>query len=201
MNFLQYQKEKRSLNEAVSLEQLPIQPGRKFATVFFGRFQPVTKAHTLIMLDMKSKYPSAEPFVYIIKGEKSSLDKERNPLDLAMQRKLIEKSTKKKVKGKNVKEIPSGFIGEIIADLRKQNYEPIAIFCGTDRVKTYQDQINRYKERLNINIRIEETKRTDEDISASKVREAIKNDNYNAFNGMTLGLDRTDFTMLKTIIK
>ena len=78
-------------------------------------------------------------------------------------------------------DLDNGFVGEWIHELRKVNKEPIALFCGSDRKKSYEAQIKRYSEKLNLNITVEEIKRTGNDISASKVREALKNNDKDLF--------------------
>jgi len=187
------------LKEAVTLDQVPLKRGGRKVVMFVGRMQPPSIAHVKIIEDMKKKYPSAEPVIFIVKGEGTGLNKEKNPLDFNTQKRLLQTSTKNLTK--NIYEIPSAFLGEMLKTLREQNMEPIAIFCGTDRVKSYQQQIDRYKLKLNLNIKVEEIHRTGEDVSASKIRDAIKQNDFETFSKMTVGYNKSIFDMLRSKIK
>ena len=84
--------------------------------------------------------------------------------------------------------IPSAGIDTIFSTARPA-YEPMMWGFGTDRKKPYEYMINKpeYREQLGVNPDFSgfEIKRTDDNISASKVRQAIKNDDEGAFKKMT----------------
>jgi len=189
------------LNEAgTHLKDVNKKRGEKPAVVFMGRFQPITKAHVGIIKEMQKKYPGAEPFVFTVRGEKSSQDKEKNPFSFKIQQEMIEKSANIKY----VEEVPSAFIGEFIDRTRNKNFEIEAIFCGSDRVKGYQSQVDRYKEELDIDIKVEEIKRdmsSKENISATRVRESLKNNDFGTFQDLTVNLNKRDFIRLQSEIK
>jgi citrate lyase synthetase len=97
--------------------------------------------------------------------------------------------------------VPTAFIGELVHQARNRNHEIVRLFAGTDRVKGYESQIDRYKEQLNIDIKVDEIKRSDEDISATKVRNALIDDDWDTFKKMTAKLDKKDFIRLQNEIK
>lgn len=187
------------LNEAapIQLKDVNMTKGTKPAVVFPGRFQPPTKAHGLVIKQMKSKYPKAEPIVFIVRGEKSGQDKKKNPFSVDTQMAMLKKSTDVK----RVLIVPNAFIGTFINEARNQGYEIEGIFCGTDRAKGYQSQIDRYKDELDIAIDVNEIKRSNEDISATKVRNALIDNDWNTFKKMTTKLDKKDFIRLQNEIK
>ena len=166
------------------------------AVAFVGRFQPPTAAHAKIIKQMQS-YSAAKPLLFIVRGEKSGQDKTKNPFSEKTQKDMIEKSTGVK----NVIFVPSAFIGELVHQARNRKQEIVRLFCGTDRVKGYQSQIDRYKDELNLDMKIEEIKRSEEDISATKVRQAIITNDFDTFKKMTTNLDKKDFERLQKEIK
>jgi len=153
------------------------EPGKKEYAVVIGRMQPPTIAHKKIIEDALKKYKNV--LVGVIKGRKPS-PKSPFPVD------LIVKILKDIFDGKvDIQVFERGFIGDIVYYLRTQkDGEPVVLFCGTDRVKTYSDQIKRYKDRFKLNIKVKEIKRSGEDVSATKVREAIKNNDKETFQKM-----------------
>lgn len=161
------------LSEAMAVDAVNVTPGKSEVVVFSGRMQPPTAGHLKAIKAAYSKYHKSVVIV-LIKGTKSDIF-----FDTKIQKKVFEKM----LKGipHEFLELDNGFIGEWIHALRNKKIEPIALFCGSDRVKSYSGQINRYKEKLNLNIKVEEIQRSGEDISASKVREALKNNDFELF--------------------
>jgi len=135
-----------------------------------GRFQPLTLGH-MKMIDELKKFKKA--YIFIVKGKKTSKDKDKNPFDL--QKEMIKKVAPKI----NVIEIPSGFFVDEIEKLHENEFY---LLCGSDRVKGYERMLS-YLENKKVNIL--EILRSDEDISATKVRQALKNDNKKEFEKMT----------------
>jgi len=161
------------LAEAIAVDKVNTVPGKKEVVVLQGRFQPPTAGHLKAIKAAYKKYKKPVAIV-LIKGGKSDVK-----FDSSIQKKLF-KAMLKDVPHSFI-ELNNGFVGEWIHFLRNKKIEPIALFCGSDRVKSYEAQINRYKETLNLNIKVEEIARTGEDISASKVRQALKDDDLETF--------------------
>lgn len=162
--------------------------GSKEVTVFMGRFQPPSKMHIDIIKKTYNKFNN-EIVIAIVNNK--SID-ERHPFDYSIQEEIFKKALI------NVKysliNINTGFIGEFVDILRKEDKEPTVLICGSDRVKTYNEQLKRYKETLNLNINIFEIKRNSEDISSTKIRSALRVDDYIEFKN---NVDKTTYDLYK----
>jgi len=164
---------KTFLKEAIAIDKINTTPGKKEVAVFAGRMQPPTAGHLKAIKAAYKKYHK-KIVIVLIKGANSDVK--------------FDSKTQKEVFSKMLSDVPhmfldadNGFMGEWVHQLRNDNYEPIALYCGSDRVKSYQGMIKRYEDKLNINIKVEEIARTGKDISASKVRQALKDDDYKTF--------------------
>lgn len=183
------------LQEALAIKDVNMTKGSKPAVCMSGRYQPITKAHAMIIQKMIDDNPDLEPVVFIVKGKGTSEDTDKNPLDFNLQKKLIQKSVPQI--GNNIIEVPDAFIGTMVNELRNKDYEMTVFYCGTDRLSTYNDQLKRYSDKLNIDVKIEEIKRTDDDISATKVRDSVKNNDLETFKTMTTNLGKAEFDLLR----
>jgi len=164
---------KTFFNEAIAIDAISRTKGKKECVVFAGRMQPPTAGH-LKAIEIAYKKYKKEVVIVLIKGKASDV--------------FFDSKIQKEVFSKMLTSIPhqfieadNGFFGEWVHQLREKNYEPIAFYCGSDRVKSYQGMIKRYADKIDINIKVEEIARTGKDISASKVREALKNDDLEQF--------------------
>jgi len=152
-----------------------------------GRFQPWTAGHNALFAQTQEN----NVVIGIVKGKKSSEDKERNPLDFETQKEVIEAMKNPRIK--QVIAVESAFIPAVISQLRDDGLEVVEVLAGSDRVKGYQYMADRYNDQLNMNYKIKQLERDDKDvgtagISATKVRNAIKNDNYDLASGMMVRL-------------
>ncbi len=89
--------------------------------------------------------------------------------------------------------------------LRAKGYEPVSWSCGTDRYDKYKRElvIPKYLNMAGLpeDFELLEIKRGDEDISATKVREALKNGDIKTYQAMTPKyLHGTTFDMLRDLI-
>jgi len=158
--------------------------------IYSGRFQPLTKAHTMIIEKMAKENDSGT--VFLVKGKKTSKDKDKNPFDSDIQLEMLKKVLPKNVE---VKILPTGFF---IDELNEMSYNHYNIYAGTDRVKMYKG----FKKYLDEDKTLDITTiaRTDEDISATKVRDALKNDDEETFKKMTSSKIHSMYEDLKNII-
>lgn len=170
---------KKLLQEAIALDKVSLKKGKKNVTVILGRFQPPTAGHVKI-IDQAKKHGN-NVVIAIVRGKKT--DPARQPFKFDLQEKMFKKILPS---GGSVIEIGTGFIGEFIDVLRKKGMEPVVLMAGTDRVKTYQTQIKSYTDKLNLDkdFKVDEVKRGDEDVSATKVRNALKADDESTFKKM-----------------
>lgn len=147
--------------------------------VMFGRFQPLTNGH-IKGIEFLSKH-SDKGCIYIVKGAKSSKDKDKNPFGEEIQIKMIKSILPDNLE---VKIAPSAFYPDILNEL---DYDNFKIFAGSDRVQGYKKMLsymNDEKEAEVIEID-REGLASGEDVSATKVREALKNDDEKTFKKMT----------------
>jgi len=150
-----------------------IEKQQKEASLFLGRMQPIHIGHDAIIKSMKGT-----KVVALVKGSKSSKDKDRNPFDAEYQMKLIH------MLNPSVKSMvaPTGYIPDIINELRKEGIEIKHVYAGKDRLQVYKRQIASFNSQVpkekQIDIKFHETPRI---TSATKVREAIRNGDYDTF--------------------
>jgi len=143
--------------------------------IFSGRFQPVTAAHAKIIEDIGKE--NTKGTIFLVKGKASSKDKDKNPFDTDIQKKMLELVAPKNV---NIEIISSGFFVDKLNDMPDNNF---IAYAGSDRISAYE----KFKKYMGEGktLTIKEIKRTDEDISATKVREALKNKDRKTFNKLT----------------
>lgn len=184
------------LTEAIAIDDVNKNIGKKKVVVFQGRLNPPTKAHTQV-IPKQMKKTDLPVVLFLVRGKKSDLRK--NPLKVEEQLKMIKKSA-----GNNIDDIiviPDGFIGTVIDEARNRDLEPVKLFTGSDRFKNYKSQMKRYQDKWNTDLEVSEIKRNDEDISATKLREAVKNDDFDSFLKLTHNLDKKDFEIIKKRLK
>ena len=166
----------KQIHEALSLDDVNKIPGKKEVSVFLGRMQPPTLAHISIIENAYKRFRNPVAIAVVKSNNQES------PFPFKLIKDILKKSTKAKI---IVFEIKSGFIGDFISPLRDKGMEPTVLLAGTDRVKSYRGQIKRYEETFSLDLDVHETIRTDEDISASKVRQALWADDHQTFGKMT----------------
>ena len=155
--------------------------GKTKVNIVVGRFQPPTLGHVKLLrqLHAVNSLPVVVVQVRSKSGQKTPFDNElitRIWMDITKQYKFIE----------GVVETQTGFIYNIIDALRPL-YEPVLWGTGSDRLKDYERQISKYGPEANVLKEFQpyEVKRTGKNISATKVREAILEDNQNEFKKLT----------------
>jgi nicotinamide mononucleotide adenylyltransferase len=161
--------------------------------LFLGRMQPIHKGHEAIISKMKN------PTVALVKGGKTSLNKDKNPLSGKYQQKLLKKVAPKA----RVIEVPTGYIPDIITQIRRdENEEVSVIYAGADRINGYKTQIASYNKQMpkekQIDVKFKETDRL---YSATDVRAAIRAGDEEAFQEMTPKSIHSEFKNLQKLIK
>jgi len=147
--------------------------------IFIGRMSPPTSAHQKIIEDSIRKY--SKVYIIIIEGEKSSQLK-KNFLSFQQRKELL------KITNPKAQPILSkhGYIPDIIEQEKIDTSGGIAIIAGTDRIDGYKKQF----EGVDYDVTFDEIKRTDDDVSASKVRQALADNDLLAYERMVAkGLD------------
>jgi hypothetical protein len=132
-------------------------------SVFIGKMRILTLAHYRIIENMIQESDNAA--VCLVSGRNSEIPQITR---LSMLRKCFPNIT--------IIEVPTGNIQNIAKLLPWQITQ---LYCGTDRVNDYRPVAEKQ------HIKIIEIKRTDDDISATKVVQAIRDNDFEAFKSMT----------------
>lgn len=171
------------INEALKVPHP--KPGLKKVNMFVGRFQPFTLGHVKVFEKMY-KENGLPVVVFLVRGKKA--DPEKRPFDETLQQAMFAKMAKQYPFLETAIVVPNGAIDTLFAAARP-TYEPVMWGYGTDRKKAYDSMINKesYREQLGVDPDFTgyEIFRTDDNISASKVRNALKIDDERAFKKMT----------------
>lgn len=160
--------------------------------IFIGRVSPITVAHQKIIADAIRKY--SKVYIIIIEGfATSKLEKNFLTFDDRVDLLKITNHSAKPILARK------GFIPEIIQDNNIDTSKGIAIIAGSDRIDGYKKQFKN----VDYNVIFDEIKRTDDDVSASKVRKAVENDDYPTYARMIAkGLDsKKYFELFKRAMK
>jgi len=164
MKFADYINEKMNVNEKEETHG-----------IFSGRFQPVTLAHARIIKRITKENTKAT--IFLVKGKKTSEDKEKNPFDAEIQKKMLEAVAPSNV---DIQIINSGFFVDNLNEMPENKF---VAYAGSDRLKAYE-KFTKYMDEGKT-LEIKEIKRTDDDISATKVRNALKEGDEKEFKKLT----------------
>ena len=172
------------------LEGLTVKHTEKGAmpvNMFVGRFQPFTLGHAKV-IEHLHKQNGLPTVIFLVKSKtKKKEDSFKRPFDEDMQVTMI-KQIMREYPVENVFVIDTGAIDKMFNELRPK-YEPVLWGTGSDRMKTYGFQVNnqKYRDELGVDddFRLEEIPRTDDNISATKVRNALLDGDEKLFRKMT----------------
>jgi len=184
------------------LEALNIKHKEKGAmpvNMFVGRFQPFTLGHAKVVEHLH-KQNGLPTVIFLVKSKtKKKEDAFKRPFDESLQVAMI-KNVMKEYPVENVFVINTGAIDKMFNELRPK-YEPVLWGTGSDRMKTYGFQVNndKYRDELGVDdgFRLEEIPRTDDNISATKVRNALLDGDEKLFQSMTPRSLHKMFKLLK----
>jgi citrate lyase synthetase len=191
---------KRLINEAFDPDDYNLNKGYKKVTLIIGRFQPFTLGHSSLLKQAKNPV-----VIGIVKGKKSGQDKDKNPLEFDLQKEIIEKAKIPKIE--RVIKVESAFIPEIISQLRFFDLEVDEVFAGSDRIKSYTSMMKKYGPQINApDVKVTEIKRDPDasdvsGISATKVRNSIKSDDFESAKEMMINLDKKLFDKIQKELK
>ena len=156
----------------------------KKVNIVIGRFQPFTKGHyACVEAAMKNK--SLPTVICIIDTPESKVD-ERHPFPSSMLTDLYGEFFSKDEKIVGVIPVKNADIVKIGEELKKHGFEIASWTCGTDRIDSYTKMSTKYKEQAGLSDDFEmiEVYRTDDDVSATKARQALLDDDKKAFYSM-----------------
>ena len=156
----------------------------KKVNICLGRFMPFTKGHYK-MIEYGLKHNGLPTVIFMISNKK--IDKRHPFPDELMQKEMD--MLKKSLEGiENTVYVSSADIVKLGQWCYENNYEPQFWITGSDRLAAYKRQAENPKYQdlghFPSSFTTLEVPRTDEDISATKVREAIMNDDLATFKKM-----------------
>lgn len=161
--------------------------GAKEVNMFVGRFQPFTLGHVKVVEHLH-KQNGLPTVIFLVKAKKKKAeDSFKRPFDETMQVNMI-KQVMKEYPIETVYVIDTAAIDKMFNAMRPK-YEPVLWGTGSDRMKTYGYQVNNPKYRGELGVedsfRLEEIPRTDDNISATKVRNALLDGDEKTYKSMT----------------
>jgi cytidyltransferase-like protein len=187
-NFMLHNKIKSSvdLNEALKVNH--VEQGKQPVNMFVGRFQPFTLGHAKVLetIHKENGYPVV---VFLVKAKtKKKGDEFSRPYDESTQIDMFNNVKKQYPFLKEIFVIPTGGIDTMFNEMRPK-YEPVLWGTGSDRMASYGYQVNNDSYRDQLNVRADfglfEIPRTDDDISATAVRNALLDGNEKQFQNLT----------------
>ena len=189
-NFMMHNKIKSSMNLNEALKVKYGEQGKEAVNMFVGRFQPFTLGHAKV-LEAIHKENGLPVVVFLVKSKNPKVKKGddfRKPYDTDTQIEMFNQVKKQYKFLKEILIIPTGGIDTIFNEMRPK-YEPVLWGTGTDRLKSYGYQVNNdsYRDQLNCRSDFElfEIPRTDDNISATQVRNSMLDGDEKTFKSMT----------------
>jgi len=203
-NFMLHNKVKTTidLNEALTVKYN--EQGKQPVNMFVGRFQPFTLGHAKV-LETIHKENGFPVVVFLVKAKKKKKgDEFKKPYDEKTQIDMFNKVKKQYPFLKEIFVIPTGAIDTMFNEMRPK-YEPVLWGTGSDRMKSYGFQVNNDSYRDQLNARADfglfEIPRTDDNISATKVRNAMLDNNEKEYQLMTPKAIHPMYSELRTKIE
>lgn len=186
-NFMLHNKIKSSvnLNEALTVKHM--EQGKTPVNMFVGRFQPFTLGHAKV-LETIHKENGFPVVVFLVKSKVKKGEEFSKPYDEKTQVDMFNQVKKQYPFLKEIYVVPNAAIDTLYNEMRPK-YEPVLWGTGTDRMKGYGYMVNNDSYRDQLNARADfglfEIPRTDDNISATKVRNAMMDGNEKDFQAMT----------------
>lgn len=190
------------LNEALKVDHT--EQGKQPVNMFVGRFQPFTLGHAKVLetIHKENGYPVV---VFLVKAKnKKKGDEFKKPYDEKTQIEMFNQVKKQYPFLKEIFVINTGAIDTMFNEMRPK-YEPVLWGTGSDRMKSYGYQVNNDSYRDQLNARADfglfEIPRTDDNISATKVRNAMLDGDEKLFKSMTPKAIHSMYKELKSKIE
>lgn len=166
--------------------------------IILGRFQPFTLGHLKCAQEAHKKLGVKTVLMVI---ETNNQD-DKHPFLTSQISKILDKMCKVEPTLEGYVLVKNADIVKNIEILRNAGYEPVSWTCGTDRFASYNRMVRDYGERIGLDPKFEtiEVKRGDEDISATEVRNALKNDDEATYQKLVPDTWKKEFKYLRDII-
>ena len=157
----------------------------KQVNITIGRFQPLTNGHMKCI--EQAYHTTGMPTVICMIGVDESKTDKRHPFPTSMLLPIYKKVLEKNKMIADIVLVKNANIVDIGLMLYEMGYQVRSWSCGTDRLADYEKMALKYVDRAQLadDFQMIEIKRSDEDISATKVRQALLDDDYKTFVALT----------------
>lgn len=151
----------------------------KNVNIMVGRFQPFTLGH-LKCLNAIRESTGVPTLLCVIPG----IGDKTHPFTGSVQNKMYRKLSAaypELIAG--VKYVKNAFIESWVDTAKDLGFKPVSWTCGTDRFASYENMVRKYGEEygLDPDFKVVRLDRDDDNISATSVRECLKNDDREKF--------------------
>ena len=166
--------------------------------IIIGRFQPFTLGHLKCAQEAQRKL-GIKSVLLVINTVKQDA---RHPFLTKQIEKILDKMCKEEPTLTGYVLVKNADIVKNVEILREAGYEPISWTCGTDRYTQYETMVKKYGKDIDLddNFEVIEVKRGDEDISATAVRQALRNNDEDTYISLVPNTWRRQFMFLRDII-
>lgn len=160
-----------------------IKEGVKY-NVLIGRFQPLTNAHIECAIKAKEKNGCDTILCMIDRPEEKM--SEKNPFPTQEYGWMYEKGCRA-----NPQFCIAGLVYVKNADFVKLSqmaaFQIAGWICGSDRYQIYKDMVEKYRDQIVVtpDFEVIEVERTGDDISATKARQALLDDDFETWKKIT----------------
>lgn len=153
--------------------------------VMIGRFQPFTNGHMKCIEAAWEKL--GVPTVICMVNTKDEKVDERKPFPSSLLLPLYEEEFSNDERVAKIHLVINADIVKIGESLLEEGLQICSWTCGTDRYDVYSKMAEKYAMQAHLaeDFQMIEVVRGDEDTSATKVRESLKNGNLNTFESLT----------------
>lgn len=166
--------------------------------IIIGRFQPFTLGHLKCAQEAQRRL-GVKSVLLVINTIKQDA---RHPFLTKQIEKILDKMCKEEPTLTGYVLVKNADIVKNVEILREAGYEPVSWTCGTDRYAQYETMVKKYGKDIDLddNFEVIEVKRGDEDISATAVRQALRNNDEDTYIELVPNAWRRQFVFLRDII-
>ena len=166
--------------------------------IIIGRFQPFTLGHLKCAQEAQRKL-GIKSVLLVINTVKQDA---RHPFLTKQIEKILDKMCKEEPTLTGYVLVKNADIVKNVEILREAGYEPVSWTCGTDRYAQYEAMVKKYGKDIDLddNFEVIEVKRGDEDISATAVRQALRNNDEDTYISLVPNTWKRQFVFLRDII-
>ena len=166
--------------------------------IIIGRVQPFTLGHLKCAQEAQRRL-GVKSVLLVINTVKQDA---RHPFLTKQIEKILDKMCKEEPTLTGYVLVKNADIVKNVEILREAGYEPVSWTCGTDRYAQYEAMVKKYGKDIDLddNFEVIEVKRGDEDISATAVRQALRNNDEDTYIGLVPNAWRRQFVFLRDII-